>query len=59
MLETFLINNITFTRMNTMKKKMAQIQKTKNFYQKKFGLTDEYYFESEKEQQASKKSDKK
>ena len=38
MLETFSINNITFTRMNTMKKKMAQIQKQKIFTRKSLDL---------------------
>ena len=57
---------ITFTRINIMKKKMAQIQKTiqkqKLFYYKKLRLTDDYQYESEEEekgQQASKRPDQK
>ena len=43
----FLMRCITFTKINTMKKKMASIQKTKKFDYKKTRLTDDYQCESE------------
>ena len=54
---------ITFTNINTIKKKMAYIQKTKKvFYYENLRLTDDYQYASEeeeekgeKEQQTSKK----
>ena len=61
----FLMNCITFTRTNTMKKKMVQIQKIKKSYYKKLRLTDDYQYESEdaekeqQQQQTSKKLDEK
>ena len=65
MLEIFLMNCITFTRTNTMKKKMVQIQKIKKILLQKLRLTDDYQYESEdaekeqQQQQTSKKLDEK
>ena len=68
MLEIFLMNYITFTKINMMKKKVAQMQKTRNVYTtKKLRYTNDYQYESleekeeeeEEKEQTSKKPNKK
>ena len=67
MLEIFLMNYITFTKINIMKKKVAQMQKTRNVYTtKKLRYTNDYQYESleeeeeeEEKEQTSKKPNKK
>ena len=68
MLETFLMNYITFTKINIMKKKAAQMQKTRNVYTtKKLRYTNDYQYKSleeeeeeeEEKEQTSKKPNKK
>ena len=52
------MNYITFTKINTMKKKSLNTKSKNYFYYEKLRLTDDYQYESEKEekeQQTSKK----
>ena len=62
-MERFLKNFITFTRINTVKKKDGLNRKDKKkIYYKKLRLTNDYQYEPEEEeqqQQTSKKPDKK
>ena len=67
MLDIFLMNYITFTKINIMKKKVAQMQKTRNVYTtKKLRYTNDYQYKSleeeeeeEEKEQTSKKPNKK
>ena len=52
MLDIFLMNYITFTKINIMKKKVAQMQKTRNVYTtKKLRYTNDYQYKSLEEEE--------
>ena len=62
MLEIFLMNCITFTRIHTMKKRWFKYKRQKNFNYKKLRLIYDYLYnfevgEEEKEQKTSEKLD--